>query len=30
MSQTFQPFAYQLPMIDHLLENDRAATQMAR
>jgi superfamily II DNA or RNA helicase len=25
MSQTFKPFAYQLPMIDHLLENDRAA-----
>jgi len=25
MSQTFKPFAYQRPMIDHLLENDRAA-----
>jgi superfamily II DNA or RNA helicase len=25
MSQTFKPFAYQLPMIDHLLDNDRAA-----
>jgi superfamily II DNA or RNA helicase len=25
MSQTFNPFAYQRPMIDHLLENDRAA-----
>jgi SNF2 family DNA or RNA helicase len=25
MSQTFQPFAYQLPMIDHLLDNERAA-----
>jgi superfamily II DNA or RNA helicase len=25
MSQTFHPFAYQLPMIDHLLDNDRAA-----
>jgi superfamily II DNA or RNA helicase len=25
MSQTFQPFPYQLPMIDHLLDNDRAA-----
>ena len=25
MSQTFQPFPYQLPMIDHLVENDRAA-----
>jgi superfamily II DNA or RNA helicase len=25
MSQTFKPFPYQLPMIDHLIENDRAA-----
>jgi superfamily II DNA or RNA helicase len=25
MSQTFKPFPYQLPMIDHLLDNDRAA-----
>ena len=25
MSQTFQPFDYQLPMIDHLTDNDRAA-----
>jgi superfamily II DNA or RNA helicase len=25
MTQTFQPFAYQIPMIDHLLDNDRAA-----
>jgi superfamily II DNA or RNA helicase len=25
MSQTFKPFPYQIPMIDHLLENDRAA-----
>jgi len=25
MSQTFKPFLYQIPMIDHLLENDRAA-----
>lgn len=25
MTQTFQPFDYQLPMIDHLLANDRAA-----
>jgi superfamily II DNA or RNA helicase len=25
MIQTFKPFAYQIPMIDHLLENDRAA-----
>jgi len=25
MSQTFKPFPYQRPMIDHLLENDRAA-----
>jgi len=25
MSQTFQPFPNQIPMIDHLLENDRAA-----
>jgi superfamily II DNA or RNA helicase len=25
MSQTFKPFDYQLPMIDHLLANDRAA-----
>ena len=25
MSQTFQPFDYQLPMIEHLLANDRAA-----
>lgn len=25
MTQTFKPFDYQLPMIDHLLANDRAA-----
>jgi len=25
MTQTFKPFPYQIPMIDHLLENDRAA-----
>lgn len=25
MTQTFQPFPYQIPMIDHLLANDRAA-----
>ena len=25
MSQTFQPFDYQIPMIDHLTDNDRAA-----
>jgi superfamily II DNA or RNA helicase len=25
MSQTFKPFPYQIPIIDHLLENDRAA-----
>lgn len=25
MTQNFQPFAYQLPMIDHLVDNDRAA-----
>lgn len=25
MSQTFKPFDYQIPMIDHLVENDRAA-----
>jgi superfamily II DNA or RNA helicase len=25
MSQTFKPFDYQIPMIDHLIENDRAA-----
>ena len=25
MNETFKPFAYQIPMIDHLLENDRAA-----
>jgi superfamily II DNA or RNA helicase len=25
MTETFQPFPYQLPMVDHLLDNDRAA-----
>jgi len=25
MTETFQPFPYQLPMIDHLLDNERAA-----
>jgi superfamily II DNA or RNA helicase len=25
MTETFKPFAYQVPMIDHLLANDRAA-----
>jgi superfamily II DNA or RNA helicase len=25
MTETFRPFDYQIPMIDHLLENDRAA-----
>jgi len=25
MTENFQPFPYQLPMIDHLLDNDRAA-----